>query len=180
MFLARNIARRPHLGSQARLQPNALRLRLFLHPPRGLATLADEVRSDDTFHIPVVDFGKYLCAQSAAEKEKTASEVVGAFKEASETFFFLLALLVDNFGVGIQVGFVYLKNHGVPDAAVKNVFQKVGDILLILYGWLNYLQSAKFFELPFEKKASYSLSLGKEKAYSRYRTDWHGKVGKLA
>ena len=48
---------------------------------RSLATLADEVRSDASFHIPVVDFSKFRNAKSAAEKEDTSSEIVAAFKE---------------------------------------------------------------------------------------------------
>ncbi|KAF8591483.1 Clavaminate synthase-like protein [Ramaria rubella] len=82
---------------------------------RCLATLADDVRSDATFHIPVVDFSRFRNARSTAEKENTANEVVGAFKE---------------------VGFVYLKHHGIPDIIIKQAFQ----------------QSAHFFKLPLDVK----------------------------
>ncbi|KAF8517875.1 hypothetical protein JB92DRAFT_2904814 [Gautieria morchelliformis] len=82
---------------------------------RGLVTLADQVRSDSTFHIPIVDFGSFRHGKSPAEKERTAKEIVGAFQE---------------------VGFVYLKNHGVSATIVKDAFQK----------------SAQFFQLPLDVK----------------------------
>lgn len=44
-----------------------------------------EVRADDTFHIPVVSFNKWREAKSASEKEATATEVVNAFKEVGCT-----------------------------------------------------------------------------------------------
>lgn len=46
-----------------------------------------------------------------SEKQDVANEVINGFKE---------------------VGFIYLDQHGIPDATVKNVFEKVGitrDIL---------------------------------------------------
>ncbi|TDL29219.1 Clavaminate synthase-like protein [Rickenella mellea] len=70
---------------------------------RYLASLAQDVRSDATFRIPVVDFGKFKSASSGAQKRQTADEIVTAFKE---------------------VGFVYLSNHGIPEPVVKNVFEK--------------------------------------------------------
>ncbi|KIJ56760.1 hypothetical protein M422DRAFT_149016 [Sphaerobolus stellatus SS14] len=88
--------------------------------PRRFATLADEVRSDDTFHIPIVDFGKFRYAKDDVEKQEAARQVVGAFKE---------------------VGFVYLKNHGIENATVKNAFKK----------------SDEFFKLPYEVKVSLSV-----------------------
>ncbi|KAG8812348.1 hypothetical protein FRC17_002065 [Serendipita sp. 399] len=83
---------------------------------RRMATLAEEVRSDDTFHIPVVSFSKFRNAQSKAEREQTAQEVVTAFKE---------------------VGFVYLKDHGISSDTIQNAFTK----------------SMQFFNLPIEEKA---------------------------
>lgn len=53
-----------------------------------------------------MDFSKYQSAKSHAEKRKTADEVVNAFKE---------------------VGFVYLSNHGISDATVRNAFQRVSN-----------------------------------------------------
>ncbi|KAG8871441.1 hypothetical protein FRC20_010549 [Serendipita sp. 405] len=82
---------------------------------RRMATLAEEVRSDDTFHIPVVSFSKFRNAQSKAEREQTAQEIVTAFKE---------------------VGFVYLKDHGISSGTVNNAFTK----------------SAEFFKMPIEEK----------------------------
>ncbi|KAG9049643.1 hypothetical protein FS837_009614 [Tulasnella sp. UAMH 9824] len=69
---------------------------------RSLTTLAETVRSDDTFGIPVVDFGKFRTNDPAA-KLSTAKEVVDAFKE---------------------VGFVYLSNHGIQEEKIKNAFKK--------------------------------------------------------
>ncbi|KAF8529100.1 Clavaminate synthase-like protein [Hysterangium stoloniferum] len=73
---------------------------------RTLTTLADEVRSDATFRIPIVDFQGFRHATSTGEKARIADAIVGAFKE---------------------VGFVYIKNHGIPDAVVKDTFQKSAD-----------------------------------------------------
>lgn len=42
-----------------------------------------------------------------SEKRAVADEVINGFKE---------------------VGFIYLDQHGIPDATVKNVFDKVGTI----------------------------------------------------
>ncbi|KAG8985293.1 hypothetical protein FRB90_004827, partial [Tulasnella sp. 427] len=78
------------------------RVRYGLIRLRGLATLAETVRSDDTFSIPVVDFGRFRTNDSAA-KLATAKEVVDAFKE---------------------VGFVYLSNHGIQDEKITNAFKK--------------------------------------------------------
>lgn len=61
------------------------------------------MRSDITFRIPVVDFSRYLRAESSTQKRETADEIVNAFKE---------------------VGFVYLSKHGIPDHVVKNVYSK--------------------------------------------------------
>ncbi|KZT43064.1 Clavaminate synthase-like protein [Sistotremastrum suecicum HHB10207 ss-3] len=83
---------------------------------KTFASLAEEVRSDSTFHIPVVDFSKFRRARDKAEKKRSADEVVTAFKE---------------------VGFVYLKDHGISDEVVQNTF----------------IKSADFFRLPSEAKA---------------------------
>ncbi|KAH7105489.1 Clavaminate synthase-like protein [Auriculariales sp. MPI-PUGE-AT-0066] len=83
---------------------------------RGLATLAQEVRSDESFHIPVVSFNKWREATSESEKKATADEVVTAFRE---------------------VGFVYLRGHGIGPGVVDTAFK----------------QSAKFFSQPTEDKA---------------------------
>ena len=65
---------------------------------RGLATHASG------FRIPVIDFGRYQTASSTEQKQETANEVVDGFKEA---------------------GFIYIKNHGIPDSVITNVYQKV-------------------------------------------------------
>ncbi|KAJ3002903.1 hypothetical protein NUW54_g5598 [Trametes sanguinea] len=58
------------------------------HTTRTLATVAE-----DTFRIPIIDFGKYMHASSTAEKEQTAQDIVRGFTD---------------------VGFIYLNNHGIP------------------------------------------------------------------
>ncbi|KAI9513323.1 Clavaminate synthase-like protein [Russula earlei] len=52
-----------------------------------------DVRSDQTFRIPLVDLSKYRHANSLSEKRKTADEIVNGFKE---------------------VGFIYLAGHRHP------------------------------------------------------------------
>ena len=66
------------------------------------------------FKIPIVDFGAFL---KGGEKEKnsTANEILEGFTSS---------------------GFVYLRNTGVPNGAISNVFS-----------W-----SKRFFELPMEEK----------------------------
>ncbi|KAL5530588.1 hypothetical protein ACEPAF_6846 [Sanghuangporus sanghuang] len=77
---------------------------------RGLATHASG------FRIPVIDFNRYQIAASTDQRQETANEVVDGFKEA---------------------GFIYIKNHGIPDSVITNVFQK----------------SASFFKLPEDVKS---------------------------
>ncbi|KIY49432.1 Clavaminate synthase-like protein [Fistulina hepatica ATCC 64428] len=77
---------------------------------RGLATLQ---QSD--FRIPVIDFSKFRNAGSALEKKTVSREIVQAFKDA---------------------GFIYLAEHGIPNATIDNTFKK----------------SAEFFALPTEVK----------------------------
>ncbi|KAG8965047.1 hypothetical protein FRC03_001002 [Tulasnella sp. 419] len=75
-----------------------------------------KTRSDATFAIPVVDFSKFLDSTAdISARKSTAKEVVDAFKE---------------------VGFVYLKNHGIDDRTIDHAFKK----------------SADFFDMPVEKK----------------------------
>lgn len=40
-----------------------------------------EVKSDETFHIPIVDFGKFLKPSGRGDRNATAHEIVMAFKE---------------------------------------------------------------------------------------------------
>lgn len=89
---------------------------------RRLGTLTDEVRSDTTFHIPVVDFSTFRNPRSPVDKERIAREVVGAFKEVQVD---PLSSCLSNVTGSFQVGFVYLKGHGVSNMVVKDVFQKV-------------------------------------------------------
>jgi len=80
------------------------------------ATLAEEVKSDATFRIPVVEFRRFRNATTDSHKRDVANEIVSAFKE---------------------VGFVYLRDHGIDDKVVTNTFA----------------QSKHFFDMSFEQKA---------------------------
>ena len=40
-----------------------------------------EVKSDETFHIPIVDFGRFLRPSGPGDRNATANEIVMAFKE---------------------------------------------------------------------------------------------------
>lgn len=40
-----------------------------------------EVKSDETFHIPIVDFGRFLRPSGPGDRNATAHEIVMAFKE---------------------------------------------------------------------------------------------------
>ncbi|KAG1846774.1 hypothetical protein DFJ58DRAFT_892104 [Suillus subalutaceus] len=62
----------------------------FIAAPRYSSTLAEDVRSDSTFRIPLIDFAAYKQATSLAEKRRIADDIVNGFKE---------------------VGFVYLTGH---------------------------------------------------------------------
>ncbi|GJE84569.1 clavaminate synthase-like protein [Phanerochaete sordida] len=81
---------------------------------RTLATLADA----PACAIPLIDFSCFLHARDAAEKRHTADAIVAGFKQA--------------------LGFIYLKEHGVSEATIRNVFAKSGE----------------FFSLPTETKDS--------------------------
>lgn len=72
-------------------------------PRRGLAALAEDVRNDSTFRIPVVNFAAWNVGKSSADKKAIANEIVSAFKE---------------------VGFVYLSGHGIPPTVVDNAFKQ--------------------------------------------------------
>lgn len=72
---------------------------LFLRPllaartaskTRCLVTVAQDLSS---FNIPVINFAKFREASSSFEKQKTADEIVSAFRET---------------------GFIYLSDHGIP------------------------------------------------------------------
>ncbi|EJF62419.1 Clavaminate synthase-like protein [Dichomitus squalens LYAD-421 SS1] len=75
--------------------------RAALRKSRTFATI-----SEDAFRIPIIDFSKYRDAATAAEKERTAEEVVRGFTD---------------------VGFVYLSNHGIPQETVQQAFQKSAE-----------------------------------------------------
>ncbi|EGO02062.1 hypothetical protein SERLA73DRAFT_177782 [Serpula lacrymans var. lacrymans S7.3] len=70
---------------------------------RNLSTLAQDVRSDSTFRIPLIDFSNFRNAKSYGEKRRVADEVVNGFKE---------------------VGFVYLTGHGIPKETIDQAFSQ--------------------------------------------------------
>lgn len=57
---------------------------------RCLVTVAQDLSS---FNIPVINFAKFREASSSFEKQKTADEIVSAFR---------------------KTGFIYLSDHGIP------------------------------------------------------------------
>ncbi|KAG2152457.1 hypothetical protein BD769DRAFT_1624036 [Suillus cothurnatus] len=65
--------------------------------PRYSSKLAEDVRSDSTFRIPLIDFAAYKQATSLAEKRRIADDIVNGFKE---------------------VGFVYLTGHVIEPETV--------------------------------------------------------------
>ncbi|KAL4076177.1 hypothetical protein J3A83DRAFT_4490152 [Scleroderma citrinum] len=62
-------------------------------------TLAEDVRSDATFRIPLIDFSAFRIASSFSEKRRIADDIVNGFKE---------------------VGFVYLTGHGIQPKTIEN------------------------------------------------------------
>ncbi|KAF2679147.1 Clavaminate synthase-like protein [Lentithecium fluviatile CBS 122367] len=87
--------------------------------------------------IPVVDFDKFLQG-SESEKEDVAKQIDKAFRE---------------------VGFVYLRNHGVDNGLVDECFEWVCILFQLslhtssdVYGADRSRQSKKFFALPTETK----------------------------
>jgi len=64
-----------------------------------------------SFDIPVLDFGKFLHG-SDEEKQEIAKNIDEAFR---------------------KVGFVYLKNHGVPKEMVDKAFEWVGSLSINRY-----------------------------------------------
>jgi len=79
-----------------------LRSQIF-KPMQRYSTLAEDVRSDSTFRIPIIDFSAFRVATAQSEKRRVSDEIVNAFKE---------------------VGFVYLTNHGIPADTIDNVYRK--------------------------------------------------------
>ncbi|KIJ69981.1 hypothetical protein HYDPIDRAFT_171907 [Hydnomerulius pinastri MD-312] len=70
---------------------------------RKYSTLAEDVRSDSTFRIPLIDFSAFRTATSLSEKRRIADDIVNGFKE---------------------VGFVYLTGHGIAGDTIDNVYKK--------------------------------------------------------
>ncbi|KAF9058011.1 hypothetical protein BJ165DRAFT_1398176 [Panaeolus papilionaceus] len=64
------------------------------------------VQGKGAFSIPIIDFSSFRTAKSQADKQKTAKEIVSAFKES---------------------GFIYLSNHGISSDEVQETFQKSAE-----------------------------------------------------
>lgn len=62
-----------------------------------------DVRSDSTFRIPIIDFSAFRATSALSEKRRVADDIVNGFKE---------------------VGFVYLSGHGIPADVIDNVYKK--------------------------------------------------------
>jgi isopenicillin N synthase-like dioxygenase len=78
-----------------------------------------------------VDFRSFHQAKRDRQKKEIATEIVSAFKE---------------------VGFVYLRGHGIADNEIHNVFGKVCQENLAQV-FSNYLFKSKaFFDQPIEQK----------------------------
>jgi isopenicillin N synthase-like dioxygenase len=73
--------------------------------------------NDSTNGIPIVDFGAFLSGSEEA-KEQIAKQLDDAFRD---------------------VGFVYLKNHGVSREVVEECFEWVGYISRAILDLLEYL-----------------------------------------
>ncbi len=87
--------------------------------------------------IPTVDLAAFLQADKA-EKEKFVQQLGKAYEE---------------------VGFVAVKNHGIPDALIKDLYQHV----------------QQFFSLPLEQKRKYELpEMAGQRGYTSFGTE-HAK-----
>ncbi|KAI9574757.1 hypothetical protein HD554DRAFT_2166216 [Boletus coccyginus] len=72
-------------------------------PRQGYSTLAQDVRSDSTFRIPVIDFSAFRADVALSERRRVADDIVNGFKEA---------------------GFVYLSGHGISGDVINSVYRK--------------------------------------------------------
>ncbi|KAG8218562.1 hypothetical protein J3R82DRAFT_4203 [Butyriboletus roseoflavus] len=72
-------------------------------PKQRYSTLAEDVRSDSTFRIPIIDFSAFRATAALSEKRRVSDDIVNGFKE---------------------VGFVYLSGHGIPGDVIDNVYRK--------------------------------------------------------
>lgn len=91
--------------------------------------------------IPVVSFEKFLTGDRAGQKE-VAKKVYDAFS---------------------TVGFIYLKDHGIPQTRVEEIFELVRNAFHVtcfssLQLLTRFTQSKTFFTLPLEEKLKYKLT----------------------
>ncbi|KAH7887559.1 hypothetical protein F5I97DRAFT_1925999 [Phlebopus sp. FC_14] len=94
----------PRLPAYSRA--TAFSYELGLAARRKYSSLAEDVRSDSTFRIPLIDFSAFRAATSISEKRRVADDIVNGFKE---------------------VGFVYLTGHGVAREMIDNVYKKSSE-----------------------------------------------------
>ncbi|KAH0839850.1 hypothetical protein J3R83DRAFT_800 [Lanmaoa asiatica] len=71
--------------------------------PEQSHPLIQDVRSDSTFRIPIIDFSALRATATLSEKRRVSDDIVNGFKE---------------------VGFVYLSGHGIPGDVIDSVYKK--------------------------------------------------------
>lgn len=102
-----------------------------------------DVRSDSTFRIPLIDFTVYKQATSLSEKRCIADDIVNGFKE---------------------VGFVYLTGHTIASETVNRVFQKASSHIYCWWaGWLPKFMSnyvLEFSILPATRRDQGEVGMG--------------------
>jgi hypothetical protein len=83
-----------------------------------------DVKSDSTFRIPLIDFSKYREATSLSEKRRTAG--LSPFVLSAVLYPTYRNFALDDIVSGFkEVGFVYLSGHGINSHTVKNTFKRV-------------------------------------------------------
>jgi isopenicillin N synthase-like dioxygenase len=85
--------------------------------------------------IAVVSFDKFINGNDA-DKRAVAQEIYNAFS---------------------TVGWVYLKDHGIPQSRVDEIFSLVRTIFICIPVSTNQHQAKSFFSLPLEKKTTWQL-----------------------
>ena len=85
--------------------------------------------------IAIVSFSKFLNGHDA-DKRAVAKEVFNAFS---------------------TVGWVYLKDHSIPQSRVDEIFEFVRCCPISINSRANHNQAKSFFHLPLEKKITWQL-----------------------
>jgi isopenicillin N synthase-like dioxygenase len=85
--------------------------------------------------IAIVSFSKFLNGDDA-DKRAVAKEIFNAFS---------------------TVGWVYLKDHGIPQSRVDEIFELVRFCPISINSRANHNQAKSFFHLPLEEKTTWQL-----------------------